>query len=79
MAACGIAPEDDDGNAASKPKTTPAPLNKPLNLQLACSTILSAESREKALYFTEIALAKATTAEEKARINNAMSEYQEAA
>ena len=24
MAACGIAPEDDDGNAASKPRTTPA-------------------------------------------------------
>lgn len=25
MAACGIAPEDDDGNAATKPKTSPAP------------------------------------------------------
>lgn len=25
MAACGIAPEDDDGNAASQPKRTPAP------------------------------------------------------
>lgn len=24
MAACGIAPEDDDGNAASKPRTAPA-------------------------------------------------------
>lgn len=25
MATCGIAPEDDDGNAASKPKPSPAP------------------------------------------------------
>lgn len=25
MATCGIAPEDDDGNAASKPKKSPAP------------------------------------------------------
>ena len=25
MAACGIAPEDDDGNAASKPRAAPAP------------------------------------------------------
>ncbi len=25
MATCGIAPEDDDGNAASKPKQSPAP------------------------------------------------------
>ena len=29
MATCGIAPEDDDGNAASKPKTSPAPNLKP--------------------------------------------------
>jgi len=29
MATCGIAPEDDDGNAASKPKTSPAPNLQP--------------------------------------------------
>lgn len=30
MAACGIAPEDDDGNAASKPKTVIVPTGTPL-------------------------------------------------
>jgi hypothetical protein len=31
MAACGIAPEDDDGNAASKPKAKPpAPVIRPI-------------------------------------------------
>ena len=29
MTACGIAPEDDDGNSASKPKPAPAPAPKP--------------------------------------------------
>lgn len=29
MATCGIAPEDDDGNAASKPKQSPAPNLQP--------------------------------------------------
>jgi hypothetical protein len=29
MAACGIAPEDDDGNAASKPQTAPKPQAAP--------------------------------------------------
>lgn len=32
MAACGIAPEDDDGNAASKPVATPKPVAKPAEL-----------------------------------------------
>jgi hypothetical protein len=30
MTACGIAPEDDDGNAASKPKATPAKTAQPM-------------------------------------------------
>lgn len=30
MAACGIAPEDDDGNAASAPRQAPQPVAKPV-------------------------------------------------
>lgn len=33
MATCGIAPEDDDGNAASKPKTDPAKVSPAPNLK----------------------------------------------
>jgi len=32
MAACGIAPEDDDGNAGSKPVQKPVPKNEPIKL-----------------------------------------------
>lgn len=34
MATCGISPEDDDGNAASKPKLRPATTSSAPNLQL---------------------------------------------
>ena len=47
-AACGIAPEDDDGNAASKPtkaKVTPAPVADVLTLS-ASVTITSVTERE---------------------------------
>ena len=40
MAACGIAPEDDDGNAASKPAAkTPQPAAKPVTAPVAPKTI----------------------------------------
>jgi len=51
MAACGIAPEDDDGNAASKPATKPAtkPLAKPAGVAgtvMEMSTALPAETMQ---------------------------------
>ncbi len=41
MAACGIAPEDDDGNAASQRQAAPAPAPaaKPFNLQAALDLV----------------------------------------
>lgn len=40
MAACGIAPEDDDGNAASKRPTTPAEADSPAGAKIkAASTV----------------------------------------
>jgi hypothetical protein len=42
MAACGIAPEDDDGNAGSKPYTPPAP--KPRNFAKEKASIENAST-----------------------------------
>jgi len=57
MATCGIAPEDDDGNAASKTKTSPAPNLKPpsltdAELELALDTIANCTDLDtlKAVY-----------------------------
>lgn len=48
MAACGIAPEDDDGNAASHRQAAPAPAPaaKPFNLQAALDLVDMAPSLE---------------------------------
>lgn len=47
MAACGIAPEDDDGNAASKPRSAPA---KPIafNAAIAVQEVKAGLSRDDA-------------------------------
>jgi len=58
-------------------ETPPEP--KPLNLTLACATIINAASLEKAVHFADIALARATNEEERARIKNALERYKEAA
>jgi hypothetical protein len=42
MAACGIAPEDDDGNAASKPKAAQA-----FNLQAAQTDVAAAKTLDE--------------------------------
>lgn len=47
MTACGIAPEDDDGNAASKPVQKPAqtkPEVKPLDAEAVCEAMHNADS-----------------------------------
>ena len=77
MAACGIAPEDDDGNAASKPPARP--VEKPFYLDAALSFIAAASTLEAAKERGRNAYKHATTAEEKARIQNAVESFQEAA
>ena len=51
MAACGIAPEDDDGNAASKKVEKPTVLIAPLIAAIDASTT---EEELKAAYFSAI-------------------------
>ena len=84
MAACGIAPEDDDGNAAAKTKAKPADKPTPsavapFDVTKACSAITKAESLAKAEHYADVAFERATTDEEKTRIANALKSYGEAA
>lgn len=76
MAACGIAPEDDDGNAASK---TPAKPVAAFDVTKACAAIKTAESRAKAEHYADVAFERATNDEQRKAINDALSSYQEAA
>lgn len=70
MAACGIAPEDDDGNAASKqPAKSVA---QPFDLDKALAFIAKASTLEAAKERGREAYKHATNAEEKARIQNAI-------
>jgi len=75
MSACGIAAEDDDGQAAIRP----APKPEPLDVGKAVTAILNAPTLDKAKYYADSASKRATTGEEKARIDNALAEYKEAA
>ena len=68
MAACGIAPEDDDGNAASKQPARP--VAQPFDLDKALAFIAKASTLEAAKERGREAYKHATTAEEKARIQN---------
>lgn len=70
MAACGIAPEDDDGNAASKQPAKP--VAQPFDLDKALAFIAKATTLEAAKERGREAYKHATTAEEKARIQNAI-------
>lgn len=76
MASCGIAPEDDDGNAASR---QPKQEQKPFDVAAACHAIESAPTLEKAGYYADVAFKRASTHEERERINNALHNYKEAA
>ena len=81
MASCGIAPEDDDGQAASnhKPAFAPKKAEEPLDIAKACNAIVSATSPDKAQHYAEAAMKRATNAEDKARIQNALESFKEAA
>lgn len=70
MAACGIAPEDDDGNAASR--KAPA-----FDLDAALAFIGKASTAEAAKARGREAYKSATTAEERARIQNAVESFKE--
>jgi len=74
MAACGIAPEDDDGNAASKPKAV-----ETFNLTSSLKWINEASSLEQAKTRARNAYQKADTDEQRTAIEAAVHNYKEAA
>ena len=80
MASCGIAPEDDDGNAASRqPITKPKQEQKAFDVSAACNAIETAPTLEKAGYYADVALKRASTEEEYKRIYASLYKYKEAA
>lgn len=85
MAACGIAPEDDDGNAASKPQrhqsAPPArqPTPQPFDAAKACEAILRAPTEKLAVKYRDAALSRCTTNDERDKVQAAFQQYAEAA
>lgn len=80
MAACGIAPEDDDGNAASKATQKPAePAVKPFDLNAALDWVKKGATTEQVKERGRKAYAKATNEEERARIAALVEELEQAA
>jgi hypothetical protein len=75
MAACGIAPEDDDGNAGSKPKV----VEHQFNLAASIKWIKEAKSSQESLNRARNAYAKATSEEDKEALKQLAAEYQEVA
>ena len=73
----GLYQDDDDGNAAAQPQKKDAP-SKPLDLAKACQVIVSAKTEVDAQRFAKAAIARASTDEEKQRINNAIGQRKEA-
>ena len=80
MAACGIAAEDDDGNAASNvhQKTQPV-ADKPFDLPAALDLIKKGATTEQVKERGRKAYAKATNEEERARIAALVEELEQAA
>lgn len=76
MAACGIAPEDDDGNAASKAPTQPT---QAFDVAKACAAIKNADTRAKAEHYADAAFERATNDHQRKQINEALKNYGEAA
>lgn len=74
MAACGIAPEDDDGNAASRKTEQKAKL---FDLEAALAWIVKSPTAAAAKERGDYSLARATTDEEKASIKNAVELFEE--
>lgn len=80
MAACGIAAEDDDGNAASKaPQKPQAVAQKPFDLPAALEWVRKAATVEQVKQRGRQAYAKATNDEERARIAALVEELEQAA
>lgn len=78
MAACGIAPEDDDGNAASKPQAAVKPAAK-FNLAASLKWIKEAATPQEAITRARNAYTKAETDQERKAIQEFGNSYKEAA
>ena len=74
MAACGIAPEDDDGNAASKPQSAAKPAAK-FNLAASLKWIKEAATPQEGITRARNAYGKADTDEARALIQSAGNSY----
>jgi hypothetical protein len=78
MAACGIAPEDDDGNAASKPQAKQEPrreAKQPDPLEVAIKAIQTATSKKAAIKHGEAAWELAETDAQYERITAAVNAW----
>jgi len=78
MAACGIAAEDDDGNAASHIQQQPV-ADKPFDLPAALDWVKKGATTEQVKERGRKAYAKATNNEERARIAALVEELEQAA
>lgn len=77
MAACGIAPEDDDGNAASKPAAAPQkPAQRPFDVDAAQKAIRAANSEEEATKFHNAALRRCENDEQRELIKRAWMDFE---
>ena len=74
MAACGIAPEDDDGNAASNPQSAAKPAAK-FNLAASLKWIKEAATPQEGITRARNAYGKADTDEARALIQSAGNSY----
>lgn len=80
MTACGIAAEDDDGNAASNEQQRPqAVAEKPFDLNVALDWIKKGKTTEEVKQRGRTMYHRATMAEEKARIAALVEELEQAA
>jgi hypothetical protein len=81
MTACGIAPEDDDGNSASRQQKPAAQQEavKPFDLDKALKWVREGADTEQVKRRGRQAFQRATNAEEKARIAALVEEIEQAA
>lgn len=87
MAACGIAPEDDDGNAASKPAAQPAqqpaqkaapqkPASRPLDVEAAQKSIRTAKTEAEATKYRDAAMSRCANDEQRELIRMAWMDFE---
>lgn len=80
--AFAIPTEGDNDADGHTHEVAPKPVPKPVatfDVAKACNAISKAETRAKAEHYADVAFERATTDEERARINNALANYGEAA